>query len=114
MNVTRLKRRAQFQELTNKGRKQVCPAFVLLCQKTNTGVVEVGFTASKKIGNAVKRNKAKRRLKALVDKVMRLNDKFGCNGMEIVLIARYKVLDRSFDQMEEELKTALTALECKV
>ena len=114
MNVIRLKRREQFQTLSKEGRKQVCPAFVILSKENQTNQVEIGFTASKKIGNAVKRNKAKRRLKALVDKTMRLNEKFGCSGMEMVLIARYKVVDRPFNEMEQELRKALQELECKI
>lgn len=114
INVTRLKRRAQFQELSNKGRKQVCPAFVVLYLPYDHDLIEVGFTASKKIGNAVKRNLAKRRMRALVDKVFANNENFTQKGMAIVLIARYKVLDRNFETMQQELQHALETLtSCK-
>ncbi|MFA6191538.1 MAG: ribonuclease P protein component [Sulfurimonas sp.] len=59
-----MKQHREFQYIYNKGKSQHSSSVVLffLPQK---GIHKVGFTATKKIGNAVKRNRAKRRLRAL-------------------------------------------------
>ena len=68
--------------------------------------VRVGFTASKKIGNAVKRNFAKRRMRALIHRQQKqLNV-----ATDYVLIARQAILSKNFSEIEAELIFALQAL----
>ena len=68
--------------------------------------VRVGFTASKKIGNAVKRNFAKRRMRALIHRQQKqLNV-----ATDYVLIARQAILSKNFTEIEAELIFALQAL----
>ena len=64
----------------------------------------VGYTASRKVGGAVERNRAKRRLRALVREI------FPCHvqqGMDYVLIERSNILSRAYDKMLEELSKVL-------
>ncbi len=68
---------------------------------------KVGFVASKKVGNAIKRAYAKRRLRAVF-----LNlQKSLCDG-EYVFIAKEEILNSSFAQSEKNLTWALKRLEC--
>lgn len=107
MKTERLKKRAQFVCLNEAGRRYVTPAFVLLGVENGKDTMQVGFTASKKIGNAVCRNRAKRRLRALVDDVIRLNPGFESKGMVLVLIARKDVLTRPYQLLQEDFQKAL-------
>jgi ribonuclease P protein component len=64
----------------------------------------VGFTASKKVGNAVARNRARRRLKAAVKLV--LGERAGEN-MDYVVIARAATVERPYAALLEDLRGAL-------
>ena len=70
----------------------------------------IGFTASKKIGNAIKRNFAKRRMRALI---LRQWHKLIANA-DYVLIARKAILVKKFSEIEVELISAIHALNKKV
>jgi len=71
-------------------------------------LIQVGFTASKKIGNAVKRNRAKRRLRALAREVL---PAMGRAGWDYVLVARPGVtVDRIYADLRADLEGALAAL----
>ena len=69
-------------------------------------VLRVGFTASKKVGNAVARNRAKRRLRAAAAALLPL---YGVAGHDYVLVARTATLARPFPALLEDLKAALVA-----
>ncbi|MET1027396.1 MAG: ribonuclease P protein component [Dongiaceae bacterium] len=66
--------------------------------------MRVGFTASRKVGNAVKRNRARRRLKAAADLIV---TDHGAPGHDIVLIARPATINRSFPSLLQDLTTGL-------
>ena len=68
--------------------------------------IRVGFTASRKIGNAVARNRARRRLKAAAQQVLPL---FGLPGNDYVLVARRETLERPFGDLLGDLESALLA-----
>ena len=66
--------------------------------------MRVGYTASRRIGNAVARNRAKRRLRAAVAHVMPASAQCGC---DYVVIARAATLTRPFDALIGDLAAAL-------
>jgi ribonuclease P protein component len=66
--------------------------------------VRVGFTASRKVGNAVERNRAKRRLRAVARSVMPAQV---VAGHDYVLVARAAVLTCDFATLESDLASAL-------
>jgi ribonuclease P protein component len=116
-SVGRLKRRADFLRVAAVRRKWAAPGLILQVapqpQPSSEGAVgesispesvRVGFTASRKVGNAVKRNRARRRLKALVREMIAS----GANpGLDLVLIARPATVDRPFDELRRDLQQSL-------
>ena len=67
----RLKRRAEFLRIAAQGRKFSTPGLVLQAlQASLFGELRLGFTCSRKVGNAVARNRARRRLRAAAAEVM--------------------------------------------
>jgi ribonuclease P protein component len=68
-------------------------------------VIGAGFTATKKLGNAVQRNRAKRRLRAAAQAVMPLHARA---GHDYVLVARDGALTRSFPDILHDLTLALS------
>ena len=67
-------------------------------------LVRVGFTASRKVGNAVTRNRAKRRLRSVVASTLLGK---GRPGTDYVLIARAGTVDRPYDALIADLEAAL-------
>ena len=67
----------------------------------------VGFTASKKVGNAVKRNRAKRRLRAAVREVMIDG---AAPGHDYVVIARAETIVRPYELLKQDLLAGLRRL----
>ncbi|MFT7144703.1 MAG: ribonuclease P protein component [Alphaproteobacteria bacterium] len=114
MKVERLKKRRQFLALGNDCKRHVLPAMIVLSSNApEIGKVHVGFTASKKVGNAVARALAKRRMRAVVDEVMRLNSSFASSGLSLNIIARAYISNRDFAKMVREFKALLEAdLKC--
>ena len=66
----RLKKRPEFLCVAQNGRKWVSDTVIVQALETNRHEIRFGFTATKKIGNAVTRNRAKRRMRAAVDYLM--------------------------------------------
>lgn len=115
--IERLKRRTDFVRLTHKGEKHFAHGFVMQVQllKGEGGLIRLGFTASKKVGGAVERNHAKRRLRAVTDDLMRLNPAFKApQAADMVLIARSTVLEQDYDALKQDLKGILLKLGCVV
>lgn len=104
-----LRKRADFLACA-RARKAPAPAFLLQARRRKPdeapgAAVRVGFTASKKVGNAVARNRAKRRLRALARSVLAAQ---GRPGWDYVLVARRgETATRPFAALEDDLVRAL-------
>ena len=85
------------------------PGFVLLVRPRNDGdpAMRLGLTVSKKVGNAVTRNRMKRRLRALARAIL---PDAGHEGADHVLIGRQAGIERDFALLGEELRRALMKL----
>ena len=66
-----------------------------------------GITATKKIGNAIKRNKAKRRIRNLVKDLL---PKYGKNGYDYVFIAKENLINEDWEVLKEESTSVLKDL----
>ena len=70
----------------------------------------VGFTVSKRVGNAVKRNRARRRLKSIASDVL---PKDGFQSWDYVFIGRVVTLDRPYDLLLQDTRVALRKIHQK-
>ena len=103
--IARLKRRVEFLAVAASRRKHVTPGLILqAAPRAGADVARVGFTASKKVGIAVARNRARRRLRAAADRVI---GGHGAPGHDFVLIARTATLTRPFADLVGDLEVAL-------
>jgi ribonuclease P protein component len=103
-----LSRRADFLA-ANSGRRAPMPGFVLLVRPRGDGdpVMRLGITVTKKIGNAVVRNRMKRRFRALARELF---PQAGIVGADHVLIGRAGGIERDFGELRAELLKALGKL----
>lgn len=111
--IGRLKRRAEFLAAAAANRKWVAPGLVLQARTreptdTATDPIRLGFTASRKVGNAVARNRAKRRLRAAASEV--LEQVSPALGTDLVLIARPATTTRDYDSLKQDLTRGLVKL----
>lgn len=90
----------------NRGKRAPMPGFVLLVRDRADGdpAMRVGFTVTKKIGNAVVRNRMKRRLRALSRELLPAS---GVRGADHILIGREGGIERDYGELRAELTKAL-------
>jgi ribonuclease P protein component len=102
--MERLRQRADFLAAAT-GTKVPATAFVLQARKrADEGPVRIGFTVSKKVGNAVERNRVRRRLREIV----RLAPPSGLrSGHDYVLIGRRAALTVPFERIAQDFQGAL-------
>jgi ribonuclease P protein component len=100
-----IKKRSDFLA-ANAGRRAATPGFVLLVRdrRDDDPQRRVGFTVTKKIGNAVVRNRMKRRFRALAREIIPAQ---GFAGSDHVMIGRAGGLERDFAALRNDLSSAL-------
>ncbi len=115
----RLKRRREFLHVARAGRNWAAPGLVLQVLNRHAGTnanagdqvdvdnIRVGFTVTRKVGGAVVRNRARRRLRAAVETVMPTH---AAPGRDYVVIGRARTNARPFSDLVGDLETALRKL----
>ena len=101
----RLTRRAEFLRVAAKGRKAPMPGLVLQALKRDDNApARLGFTVTKKVGNAVTRNRTRRRLREAARLLLREQP---VAGADLVLIGRDATRSRDFGALRGDLRRAL-------
>jgi ribonuclease P protein component len=105
--VERLRQRSDFLAAA-RAAKVTTAAFVLQArERGDEGAVRVGFTVSKKVGNAPERNRVRRRLREIVRLTAAADLRL---GHDYVLIGRRPALSLPFEQLSEDFERALRRL----
>jgi len=108
--MQRLKKRHEFLRAA-RGAKWVTPGLILQCwQRGDDEGSRIGFTVTKRVGNAVVRNRVKRRLR----EVVRRNNAHVHTGFDYVVIGRKSTIPRPFNDLERDLSGAFRGIHRKV
>lgn len=103
-SVETLKKNSDFKRAYKRGKSYTNPALVVYTVKNRAGLCRVGITASKKIGNAVERNRARR----VIREAFRLIDKPLKNGYDFVFVARSRTVHKKTDEIKKIMLDALS------
>lgn len=104
MKINTLKRNKEFRFVYNRGSSYASKNLVLIYVKRNNSGTRPGFSVSKKIGGAVRRNKVRRQLKAAFYNISK-NVVFG--NFNIIFIARNAINDSSFFEIQKDMYSLL-------
>jgi|TARA_B100001063_G_C16692416_1_gene517800 ribonuclease P protein component len=113
MKLQTLKHRKDFV-LSNKFAKKIFSKNFIIQKYTNSDSIDLnlkfGFTATKKIGNAVTRNRAKRRMRALVSRFVKEDINSFDNKSSYVLVAKSSLNKALFINLYSEMQQCLNKL----
>ncbi|HET6306589.1 MAG TPA: ribonuclease P protein component [Rhodopila sp.] len=101
----RLKRRPEFLRVASSGKKAAVGGVVLQAlQRSDNAPARLGFTVTKKVGNAVIRNRTRRRLKEAARLLLAAQP---VTGADLVLIGRDSTRKRNFIALQGDIRRAL-------
>jgi ribonuclease P protein component len=99
----RLRKNSDFQRVRREGRSWTHPLLVLCVLRNNLGYSRFGFSASKRVGGAVVRNRARR----LMREATRLRQATIADGWDMVIIARQPMREADFHQVDRAVEQLL-------
>lgn len=107
--LTTIRKRRDFLA-ANSAKRAATSGFILQVRARDDGspTKRVGFTVTKKVGNAVVRNRMKRRLRALARTVI---TEAGIRGADHILIGRAGQVERDFTRLTTDLRSALAKIQ---
>ncbi len=101
----RVRRRGEFQHVFNRASRVASRYFTLLLTTGTTSTTRLGIVASKKIGDAVHRNRGKRLIRELFRRHHPLPDG-GVDVVDVVVIPRRDVFDASYADLDRDFRAA--------
>ena len=93
-----VKKQNDFDRIIKTGRYKKNSTYVIYYEKNNLPYDRYGISVGKKIGNAVKRNKYKRRLRAIIDDYKKLY----VNSQDYIIILRGSAKDKDFKELNND------------
>ena len=111
-SLIQIKSRAEFLKIQSAGKKWVSHGFIVQTAPNDTGDKRIGFTVSKKVDkSAVKRNRIKRRLRAVAADVL---PDYARTSQDYILVGRPQTATRPYDQLCEDLRWCLRKMDLAV
>jgi len=102
-----VKKNEDFSRIMKKYRHFKSQSFIVYVEKETNNIYKFGISASKKVGNAVTRNKVKRQVKSILDKNIYKNN-FNC-----IIIIKKEINSKSFNEIELELNNLINKINIK-
>jgi ribonuclease P protein component len=102
----RVRRRSDFLRVQRSGRRVATRSFLLFARRNGLGHGRLGITVSKRVGNAVRRNRVKR----LVREVYRLNREMFPSDADLVVVAKKAATVDDYEEVRAELTRAARKL----
>ena len=102
-----VKKNRDFSRIIKNNRPIKSNLFVIYLEKNTNDIYKFGISASKKVGNAVTRNRVKRQIKSILDKNTYKNN-FNC-----IIIIKKDIIDKSFNEMSKDLNILINKLNIK-
>ena len=102
--VNIIKKSSDFDRIINQNKPYRYKDYMIFLERIENNTHRFGLSVGKKVGNAVNRNKIKRRLKAIID------EKNYQNGFNCIIIVGKGINEKSFEEMKKNLNDALENL----
>lgn len=99
MKNTQMLKKNSFKKVYNTASSYASKSVVVLCIQNGLDINRFGVVASKKVGNSVLRNRARRRIK----EIYRIHETDLKQGYDIVIIARVAIHQSTFDELEKSI-----------
>lgn len=99
-SVTVLNRNTDFRRLYRRGSSYANPALVIYFLKNRAGICRIGITSSKRIGNAVQRNKSRRLIRAAFREVYSEYEEY-LQGYDFIFVARVRTRYKKSTELAE-------------
>lgn len=106
-HTTPLKQNREFRRLYSRGKSAACPTLALYCRKNRLGRSRLGITVGVKVGNAVRRNRTRRRIR----EAYRIHEEQFLPGYDLVVVARVRAGHARFQEVERGLLLLADKLE---
>ncbi len=108
-SLIQIKKRSDFLKIQSSGRKWVSHGLIIQTAPNVDGETRIGYTVSKKVDkSAVKRNRIKRRLRAVAAEVL---PEFAKDAQDYILVGRPQTLTRPYETLCNDLRWCLKKLE---
>lgn len=101
-----VKKNEDFKKVIKNGRYYKNPCFVIYIYNNNLNHYRFGISVSKKLGNAVVRNKIKRQMRNIIDKYKN----YYSNQLDYIIIVKKDYNMRSFNEVENNFLTILESI----
>ena len=104
--INRIKANEEFVLTVRKGKALKASSYVVHYKRNDLNICRVGLSVSKKIGNAVTRNRVKRQIRAMCDSLIDYDNQ----SYDAVIVVRSEFLERNFESNKETLKKMLSEI----